>query len=325
MSSAGTGRTWLAARAPLWRSLADAATAARRRGRTTVAGAQQLLDGYRSLARDLASARRELPGSVVTRALEDVYGSFHALVNRPPRNTWASLLRMQRVEVPAVVRSLRGPLLFVFCVFVLSAGAGWWLISSYPDLVGLVASEQMIDTVEHGKLWTEGLFNIAPSSLESIRIFSNNIVVSITAFCLGVFYGLGTFYIVALNGLLLGGVFAFTRQHGLAGALFGFVIAHGVVEISWILVAGAAGMALGESIARPDGPSRLASFQRRTAEVSKLLPLMAAMLVGCGLIEAYVSPDPGFPLANRIFIGICYWFVMVAALTGRLFGAGRAP
>jgi hypothetical protein len=33
-------------------------------------------------------------------------------------------------------------------VFALSAAAGWWLIGTYPELVGLVASEQMIDGVE---------------------------------------------------------------------------------------------------------------------------------------------------------------------------------
>ena len=92
----------------------------------------------------------------------------------------------------------------------------------------------MINGVERGRLWTDGLLNVAPSSLLSVGILSNNIAVSLLAFCVGVLFGLGTFYIIAMNGLMLGGIFAFTHQHGLADELFRFVIAHGVVELSVI-------------------------------------------------------------------------------------------
>jgi uncharacterized membrane protein SpoIIM required for sporulation len=321
MSRTPSGRAWLAARAPLWQALAETAIRVRRSGRVSIADAHQVLDGYRSLARDLATARQQLPGSRITTALEAVYASFHALVERAPRNTRAALLRMFRIEIPAVVGTLRGPILWVTLLFALSCGAGWWLIMTYPTLIGLIASEQMIDHVERGQLWTDGLLSVTPPSLLSIRIFSNNIVVSVTAFCAGIFYGLGTFYLIALNGLLLGGAFAFTHQHGLDGALFSFVIAHGTVELSIICLSGAAGMALGESLVRPTHGGRLASFQHCTARLSKLLLPCALLLVGCGLIEGYVSPNPVFPLASRVTIGICYWLVMLAVLTGRIFGA----
>ena len=320
MSTPSGGRTWLVARAPIWRALADTVARARERRGMTVEDAQKVLDGYRSVARDLASARRQLPGSGIAAALEGVFASFHALVDRPPRNSRAAMLRWLRVDVPAVMATLRGPIIGVTTLFLLTATAGWWLIMSYPELIGLLAGEKMISKVEHGSLWTEGLLSITPASILSIKIFSNNIVVSITAFCAGIFYGLGTFYMIALNGLMLGGIFAFTHQHGLAGGLFEFVIAHGTVELSIICLAGAAGMALGESIARPRGKSRVASFRERTGELSKLLPVFAVLLIGCGLIEGYVSPNPSFPMASRVVIGICYWFVMLAALTGRLFG-----
>ena len=90
-------------------------------------------------------------------------------------------------------------------LFALSAGAGWWLVATYPELIGLVASEEMINGVEGGRLWTEGILNVVPSSVLSVGILANNIAVSIFAFCVGVFFGLGTFYIIATNGLMLGG------------------------------------------------------------------------------------------------------------------------
>ena len=58
------------------------------------------------------------------------------------------------------------------------------------------------------------MLNVVPSSVLSLQILTNNIVVSLFAYCAGFLFGLGTFYILGLNGLMLGAVFAFTGQHG---------------------------------------------------------------------------------------------------------------
>jgi hypothetical protein len=52
--------------------------------------------------------------------------------------------------------------------------------------------------------------------------------------------------------------------------------------------------------------------------------LCAALLVGCGFIEGFVSPDPRYPMASRITIGVSYWLVMWALMSGRLL-ARRTP
>lgn len=325
MSGADTSRAWLATRAPIWRALAETGERLRLRRRASVDEALRTLDSYRGLARDLATARQQLPGSGITAALESIYAAFHALINRPPRNTWAAIALTFRVEIPAIVRLLRQPLLWVALLFTLSVAAGWLLITTYPKLISLFASEHMIDQVENGHLWTEDILNITPSSILSVRIFSNNIVVSALAFCAGIFYGLGTFYLISLNGLLLGTAFAFTRQYGLDGELLNFILAHGLVELSIICVAGAAGSALGDSLIRPSGANRRESFQQCASRSAKLLVLCALLLVGCGLIEGFVSPDPGFPFISRLIIGVSYWFLMWAALTGRLYGRSAIP
>ncbi len=48
-----------------------------------------------------------------------------------------------------------------------------------------------------------------------MQILTNNIVVSLFAYCAGFLFGLGTFYIVGLNGMMLGAIFMFCRQHGM--------------------------------------------------------------------------------------------------------------
>jgi hypothetical protein len=46
--------------------------------------------------------------------------------------------------------------------------------------------------------------------------------------------------------------------------------------------------------------------------------LCAVLLVGCGFIEGFISPDPIFPLASRVVIGVGYFSVMLTLLSGRV-------
>jgi uncharacterized membrane protein SpoIIM required for sporulation len=320
MSSEAGLQAWLASRVESWKQSLPQLDRLERGRDHTAAEALSALEMYRALGRDLSIARRILPGSRATRALEARYAKLHAIIYRKPHNWRARLKSLFRDEIPAVVHELRTPIQWVSLLFALSAGAGWWLIASYPELISLLASEEMIEGVEKGHLWTEGMLNVVPSSVVSVGILTNNIMVSLFAFVIGIFFGLGTFYIIAMNGLMLGGIFAFTHQHGMAGELLKFVTAHGVVELSVICLAGAAGVMLGESLIRPTHATRRESFQHATAKTGRLLILCALLLIGCGFIEGYLSPDPDFPMINRVIVGFGYGVVMVGALTGRLFG-----
>lgn len=325
MSAEAGLQAWLNSRIAAWQEMLPQLDRLERQRDHSTADALHAIEMYRSLGRDLSIARRILPGSRVTRTLEARYAKLHTIIYRKPHDWRARIRTLFREEIPEVVSELRVPILWVTLLFVLSAGAGWWLISAYPELVTLLASEEMINGVERGVLWTEGLHNIVPSSVLSVGILTNNIIVSLTAFVIGVFFGLGTFYIISLNGLMLGGIFAFTHQHGMAGELLKFVTAHGVVELSVICIAGAAGVMLGESLIRPTHGTRRESFQHATAKTSRLLVLCALLLIGCGFIEGYLSPDPDFPMANRVIVGFGYFVVMIGALTGRLFGRKAMP
>jgi len=324
MSDNGGLHAWATSRIAAWGDLGSILNGLERKRDHTVTETLRAIELYRALGRDLSIVRRTLPASRMTRALAQSYARLHAVIYRKPHNWRERLRSLFQDEIPQVVRELRGSIQLVALLFALTAGAGWWLINTYPELIGLVASEQMIDGVEGGKLWTEDIVNVAPSSVISVSILANNITVSIVAFILGVFFGLGTFYIIAMNGFMLGAIFAFTHQHGMAGELLKFVLAHGLVELSVICIAGAAGMMLGEALIRPTHETRRESFRHAASKTSKVLLLCALLLVVCGFIEGYVSPDPAFPMISRVVIGFGWWVVMLGALSGRLFGSGRS-
>jgi uncharacterized membrane protein SpoIIM required for sporulation len=312
-------RRWIMMRAGSWRASVDKVAALRSQRNATVDEALSAVEAYRGLARDLATARRLAPNSRTAAGLESLYRQMNALISRRPRAGLETLRASLSFDIPEITRELRIPILSMALLMGVSALAGWWLIGTFPTLIGMFASEEMIEHVEQGHLWTEGLINVVPSSILSISILANNIVVSVLAFCAGIFLGLGTLYLIAMNGLMLGAAFAFVHEHGLARALFEFIIAHGPVELSVICIAGASGVALGESIIRPAGISRRDSFQACAHRIGPLLLLCAALLIGCGLIEGFISPDARFPMVSRVTIGVSYWLIMWTLLTGRAF------
>ena len=309
--------TSLLQRAGLWRA-AEARTRRLARGRSDdPTEATRLADDYRLLAHDLARARKLMPRSRTREYLEATYARAHATLHHGAWRLGSELLVLLRDELPAEVRRLRPYIVWSTLIFVLAAIAGYALVRTYPELIALFASPDLIATVERGKLWTEGLLNIAPSSVLSVQILANNITVSLFAYCAGFLFGLGTLYILGLNGLMLGAVFAFVGAHGLGGQLFSFIVAHGCVELSVMCLSGAAGAAIGEALVRPGAGGRLESFRAAALRSGKVLLGCALLLVGAGVIEGYVSPNPEFGLASRVTIGVCYWLLMLAFLSGR--------
>ncbi|HSY07835.1 MAG TPA: stage II sporulation protein M [Steroidobacteraceae bacterium] len=311
------------ARATLWQTASARAQRLARGRAVDAADANRMVEDYRLLAHELACVRRTRPETPAHEYLEGAYARAHAALFHGAWHAGDALLRLFRDELPQVVHWLRPHILWVSLLFVLSVFAGGWLVHAHPPLIRLFASPELIATVERGELWTHSLLNVVPSSVLSLQILTNNIVVSIFAYCAGFLFGLGTFYIVGLNGLMLGAVFAFTAQHGLDGELFSFIVAHGCVEISVMCLSGAAGAAVGEALIRPDTIRRADAFRSAALRSGILLLACAVLLVGTAAIEGYVSPDPRFPLAARVLIGVGYWLLMVALLRGWLFGSGR--
>jgi uncharacterized membrane protein SpoIIM required for sporulation len=314
----------LLARAAGWQEARERARRLARAGTDDLADATRVADDYRLLAHDLARARELMPASRTREYLENTYAQIHATLHQGAWHPGGTLRRLLRDELPAAVRWLLPYLWWTTLIFVLAAVAGYLLVARYPDLIALFAGPDMIASVERGKLWTDGLLNIVPSSVLSVQILANNIVVSLFAYCLGFLFGLGTLYILGLNGLMLGAVFAFVSQHGLAGELFRFIVAHGCVELSVMCLSGAAGAAVGDALIRPGRAGRMESFRAAAMRSGVVLLACALLLVGAGLIEGFVSPSPRFALAPRVAIGVGYWLVMLLLLSGRLLGRPRA-
>jgi uncharacterized membrane protein SpoIIM required for sporulation len=307
---------WIEERMGVWQQVASRIKTLES-GRTTDPEIiRETLRLYPELAHDIATARRVAPESQLVRTLEGTYARVHQLVYQPPRNFTESLRRLVRHDLPVILFGMRWRLFVVTMLFVLSTLAGWMLVMAWPETAGLFASPEMMERVESGELWTDHLLHSAPSSVISAGIFTNNVSVAFLSIGLGVLFGLGTIYIIGMNGMMLGSVFALTAQHDLAGRLFSFVIAHGVVELAAIVLCGTAGFVLGESLARPGLKTRRQAFRDAASGAARIALVCAVFLIGAGIIEGYISPNPVFPPVFRMVVGVGYGVLFFWVLAG---------
>jgi uncharacterized membrane protein SpoIIM required for sporulation len=183
------------------------------------------------------------------------------------------------------------------------------LIHLQPSLSWHFLNEETVAQLRSGHIWTEKI--VGMNEVAASRIMTNNISVSITAFVLGITGGVGTVIIMLFNGVHLGGVFASLAIYNMAYPLLNFVVAHGFLEISIILVAGGCGLYLGDAILNPGHKSRKHALQENASKVVPLVLFNSVCLVAAGLVEGFISPQPQIPFVLKLAIGMVlgtlYW------------------
>ncbi|WP_320672166.1 stage II sporulation protein M [Patulibacter defluvii] len=270
-------------------------------------GVLQLGAAYRGAAADLAYARRAFPGDPVVARLEQLVRRARALVyarSGPRPSLRAFVVR----GYWRLVRDLGGWLGLSAAALLLPAiVVGVWAALD-PAVAAAIVPGDFIDGAAPPSL-DRGLSS-SESAAFSSQLFTNNIRVTFMAFVAGAGCVLPGVLLLAYNGAILGAVLGLAAANDHLGTVLRLVTAHGVLELSCIVVAGAAGMAVGWSIVEPgERPRRLAVRDRARPAIGAIVGT-APVLVICGLLEGFVSPA-GWPALAVAAIGLgaaaVYW------------------
>jgi len=281
----------------------------------------QALDGlYRRTASDLAHANTFFPGSEAQAHLNGLCARGYASIYQQRPSRAKALRRFFANDFPGTfVAEVR---FFVAALCLLLAGAlvGAVAALSAPESIRALVPDDLWSSIDRGVLWTDSALSATSPLVLGSHIITNNVGVALSLFGLGLTFGLGTAVGLFANGLHLGAVLALCFRAKLGVGLLGFMVAHGFVELTAVLIAGQAGLILGAALVDPGELTRADALRLRGRRALRLLMGTVPLLFGIGLVEGYVSPGELFPGWLKLVLGLA----LAGLVYGYLVRAGRA-
>ena len=258
---------------------------------------------YREATSDLArlqSFRKEAshPGDLEI-YLNQLVGRAYSRIYRTPPPSWASLWEFLRFTFPETLLKTAPWILTAFGIFLLGSIYGFVVTLIDDSFIPLIVSPHLIQQVEEGKVWFDPILDVRP--LASSMIMTNNISVCFLSFALGMTFGLGTIYIMAFNGIMLGAIAGLCHIHGLDVPFWSFVLPHGVIELTAIFISGGAGLLLGTALLAPGDLPRKEALIQRGRQAGIIVLGCVPLLILAGIIEGFFSPAP-LPAALKFIL-----------------------
>ncbi len=221
-----------------------------------------------------------------TRAYFLVYGTRTGLGRRLARffaTDWPAAARALWRETAVAWLMMAGGTALAF--FLVRADPDWFYVFVPGDLAGgrdpAATTEALRET-----LYSGGILGHAPTF--SAFLFTHNAQVAILAFALGFMFCLPTALLLAYSGTTVGAFLALFASRGLAFNLSGWLLVHGVTELTAVVLAGAAGFRIGTAIAMPGADTRLAAASAAGRQAATLMAGVFVMLLCAGLLEGIV-------------------------------------
>ena len=318
----------IATQSPRWIAFSAQLAKARTHGLRSLgeAGVRSFVAEYRALSADLARLRTAARGlsSDELFYLGRLVAAAHNLLYRDRRNTLRQTLKFIAIDVPTEVRrSFRAIAIAAAFLFV-PAIISYVAVVRDPAVAPVFIPVGMLDRAEEGvrRAKTGDGYIQDPEVFRPVmasEIIANNVQVTIATFVAGITAGLGTLFLLVMNGVSLGGVLGLYKSKGIATLLLAFVAPHGVLELSAICIGAGGGLLIAAALLIPGNRTRRKALADNSARAMRLLAAAALMLVVAGTLEGMVSPIPYWPLSLKLIVSAMTAVLMVAYLRG---GAG---
>jgi uncharacterized membrane protein SpoIIM required for sporulation len=244
---------------------------------------------YRQVAADLSVLRRDETARTYADHVNQLLARSHHIIYSRKKAGWGSLFHFLKDEYPAIFQRQLPYVIASLLVSVAWGLLGAALTSARPEFMRHFVGPAMIATMEQHKMWTESIVSVAPQ--ETSHIMTNNLTVSFVTFAGGIIFGVGTFWFLFQNGMMLGVIAAACSQYGMSVPLWSFVAPHGSLELPAIIIAGAAGFRIGHAMLFPGGYRWKESVAKGGIEATRLVAGVIPMLIVAGSLEGFFSPS----------------------------------
>jgi uncharacterized membrane protein SpoIIM required for sporulation len=282
---------------------------------------------YRKLCNHYGLARTRHYSPALVDSLHNLVLRGHRqLYKKKTRPVWAAINFIAR-DFPSTLRQQLPAFWLAFALFYAPLSAVGIATYHNPVLLYSILSETQVATMESmytPKNWKVGRTG-AQRSETDFQMFGyyirHNISIGFQTFAGGMVFGLGSVLTLIFNGLMIGGVAGYLSHPPYAQVFWQFVLGHGALELTAIVISGAGGLLLGYSLLRPGRYGRVDSLRLQAPVALKLVMGAAVMFLGAAFIEAFWSSFALPATIKYIFAG-CNWTLV--ALYFIFAGRGKA-
>jgi uncharacterized membrane protein SpoIIM required for sporulation len=283
---------------PTWDRLE---TLVKRRRRLSGAEVDELVELYQRVSTHLSMVRSASSDSVLVGRLSTLVARARSAVTGAHAPLWSEFARFWTVSFPVVAyRAWRWWLGSAVAFFIVAIVIGVW-VAHNPEVQATIGTPSEIDELvnhDFGSYYREN-----PAASFALQVWVNNSWVAARCIMFAILLGIPIPDLLFQNAANVGVAGGLMFHAGKGDVFLGLLTPHGLLELTAVLLAAAAGMRLGWSVVSPGNrPRGQVLAEQGRAVVSVAVGLVGVLLVS-GLIEALVTPSP-LPTFVRIAIGV---------------------
>jgi len=273
---------------------------------------------FTDLVNDLGYAKTFYPQSKVTVYLNGLASRIYLGIYKNKKEESSRIIRFWKSELPLVIRKYHREKLYGFIIFTLFGVMAAFSAAHDETFVRGVLGDSYVDMTEDNIAKGDpfGVYKTEDQLSMFLGIATNNITVAFTVFICGFILSIGTIWQLFMNGVMVGAFQYYFFSKGLGWQSVLVIWIHGTLEISSIIIAGAAGMVLGNSILFPGTHKRLDSLKRGGKDGVKMMIGLVPVFIMAAFLEGFVTRYSKMPLylsisilAGSLFFVIWYFVV----------------
>jgi uncharacterized membrane protein SpoIIM required for sporulation len=291
-----------------------------RRRRLDGAEADELVRLYQAVATHLSTVRSAAPDPVLVTRLSDLLTRARTRIAGAHEPAWADVVRFVVITVPAALYRVRWWTFGVTVAFLVVGLVVGWRVATVPEALAAVGppsfQEEYVDEA------FESYYD--PGAGFAAMVWTNNAWITAQCVALGI-TGVWPVFVLFQNAVGVGSIGGMMAAHGELDLFLQLIAPHGLLELTCVFVAGAAGLKIFWALVDP-GPRKrsVAVAHEGRALITVAVGLTGALALS-GLVEGFVTGS-GLPWWLKIVVGalaLAAFWVYVLVLGRRAAAAGE--
>lgn len=277
------------------------------------------------LVDDLAYAKTFYPTSKVTRYINSLASRIYLGIYQNRREESNRLVKFWKYDVPFTIGKYHRIILFTAFLFILFYLLGFFSARYDESFTREVLGDSYVDmtekNIEEGNPF--GVYQSGNAFLTWLGIMVNNVIVSMLAFVKGIFLGVLSISDLIRNSMMVGVFHYLFAARGLGVDFIFAVMIHGLLELTAIVIACAAGVIMGTSYLFPGTLSRLQAFQIGVKDGVKIIIGLVPIFGLAAFFEGFITGLYKMPRTLNIILllfsafFILWYFILLPILLNK--------